>query len=91
MEALGYPNPDGSYVVYSLGDELLSEPLDIQKLILMALPPNNINVPFSPVILKGKDIANMVDKTKPSPAVAEVKQEHILRFSVQHNLRLIRT
>lgn len=80
MEALGYPNPDGSYVVYSLGDELLSEPLDIQKLILMALPPNNINVPFSPVILKGKDIANMVDKTKPSPAVAEVKQEHILRF-----------
>lgn len=46
MEALGYPNPDGSYVVYSLGDELLSEPLDIRKLMLKALPNENVNVPF---------------------------------------------
>ena len=62
MEALGYPNPDGSYVVYLLGDELLSEPLDIRKLMLKTLPNENVNVPFSPAILKGKDIANMVDK-----------------------------
>lgn len=80
MEALGYPNPDGSYVVYSLGDELLSEPLDIRKLMLKALPNENVNVPFSPAVLKGKDIANMVDNTKAIPAVAEVEQENVLRF-----------
>ena len=45
MEALGYPNPNGSYMVYSLGDELLSEPLDIQKLISKALPVGGIDVP----------------------------------------------
>lgn len=80
MEALGYHDPVGSYVVYSLGEELLSEPLDIQKLILMVLPSVNINVSFSPAILKGNDIANMVDNTMANPAAAEVKQENVLRF-----------
>ena len=33
MKALDYPDPNGSYMVYSLGDELLAEPLDMDRLI----------------------------------------------------------
>lgn len=80
MEALGYPCPNGSYVVYSLGDELLSEPLDIQKLISKALPTGGIDVPFSPAILKGKDIAGTVDGKMAQPQLAETSQEKVLRF-----------
>lgn len=80
MEALGYPSPNGSYMVYSLGDELLSEPLDIQKLISKALPAGEIDVPFSPAILKGKDIAGTVDDKMSQPQLAETSQEKVLRF-----------
>lgn len=80
MEALGYPSPNGSYMVYSLGDELLSEPLDIQKLISKALPAGEIDVPFSPAILKGKDIAGTVDDKMAQPQLAETSQEKVLRF-----------
>lgn len=80
MEALGYPNPNGSYMVYSLGDELLSEPLDIQKLISKALPVGGIDVPFSPAILKGKDIASTVDDKMIQPQLAEISQDKVLRF-----------
>lgn len=80
MEALGYPSPNGSYMVYSLGDELLSEPLDIQKLISKALPAGGIDVPFSPAILKGKDIAGIVDDKMAQPQLAETSQEKVLRF-----------
>lgn len=80
MEALGYPSPNGSYVVYSLGEELVSEPLDIKRLILKALPSGKTNVPFSPAILKGKDIASMVDKSMTQPALAPTTQNKVLRF-----------
>lgn len=80
MEALGYPSPNGSYMVYSLGDELLSEPLDIQKLISKVLPAGGIDVPFSPAILKGKDIAGTVDDKMAQPQLAETSQEKVLRF-----------
>lgn len=80
MEALGYPNPTGSYMVYSLGDELLSEPLDIQKLISKVLSVGGIDVPFSPAILKGKDIASTVDDKMIQPQLAEISKEKVLRF-----------
>lgn len=80
MEALGYPGPNGSYMVYSLGDELLSEPLDMQKLISKVLPSGEFSVPFSPAILKGKDIASTVDNTMAQPALATTPQDNVLRF-----------
>ncbi len=80
MEALGYPSPNGSYMVYSLGDELLSEPLNIQKLISKALPAGGIDVPFSPATLKGKDIVGTVDNKMAQPQIAETSQEKVLRF-----------
>lgn len=80
MEALGYPDPNGSYIVYSLGEELLSEPLDMQKLISKALSADGIDVPFSPTILKGRDIAGTVDGKMAQPQLAKTSQDKVLRF-----------
>ena len=80
MEALGYPGPNGSYIVYSLGEELLSEPLDMQKLISKALSADGIDVPFSPTILKGRDIAGTVDSKMTQPQLAKTSQDKVLRF-----------
>lgn len=78
MEELSYPDPNGSYVVFSLGEELPSEPLDIQKLIQQQFYSDKI--PFAPKILKGEDIANVVDNSLIPPALAAHKQKNALRF-----------
>lgn len=78
MEKLSYPNPKGSYVVFSLGEELVSEPLDIQKLIQQQLILDHI--PFAPKIITGADIANVVDKSLLPPTLAVCTQKNVLRF-----------
>lgn len=78
MEELSYPNPNGSYVVFSLGEELVSEPIDIQKLIQQQHLSDNI--PFAPKIIKGEDIANVVDNSLTPPALAICTQKTVLRF-----------
>ena len=80
MEELKYPNPNGSYVVFSLGEELMAEPLDIGELIAGAFAKNNDEVPFSPKLLKGQDIANVVNESLKQPTVAECNQHNVLRF-----------
>ena len=57
MEALAYPNPNGNYIVFSLGEEILSEPLDIQKLIQQQSHSEQNDVPFAPKVIKGKDLS----------------------------------
>lgn len=79
MEALSYPEPKGSYVVYSLGEEILSEPIDIQKLINQQYLANQ-NVPFTPKFLKGEDIAFAADNSIPQPVLAVNMKNHVLRF-----------
>lgn len=80
MEALGYPSPEGAYLVYSLGEEILSEPLDIQKLISQVSLPVENNAPFSPVVIKGKDIAGVVDDSMAQPELSNVASGKVLRF-----------
>lgn len=80
MEALGYPSPEGAYLVYSLGEEILSEPLDIQKLISQVSLPVENNAPFSPVVIKGKDLAGVVDDSMAQPELANVASGKVLRF-----------
>lgn len=80
MEQLKYPNPNGSYVVFSLGEELSAEPLNINELIKEAFPKGDKEIPFAPKLLKGNDIANVVDKSLNQPKVAVCKQHNILRF-----------
>lgn len=80
MEALSYPNPNGSYLVFSLGKELLSEPLDIRMLIKHFSAPENTNAPFAPQIVKGEDIAHAVNDSFAVPELAVSTQRNVLRF-----------
>ncbi len=80
MEKLKYPNPNGSYVVFSLGEELMAEPLDIDELIERTFPNDKKEIPFAPKLLKGQDIANVVDESLKQPKVAEYNQQNVLRF-----------
>lgn len=78
MEKLKYPNPTGSYIVYSLGNELQAEALDINKLINQVFEGENVT--FAPKILKGEKIAKVVDDSLTQPKLAVCKHENILRF-----------
>ena len=80
MEHLDYPDPNGSYMVYSLGDEVLAEPLNINALIKQVFPDNQDCVPFAPKFLKGNEIANAVDSTLSQPQLANISQQNVLRF-----------
>lgn len=80
MEKLKYPNPNGSYVVFSLGEELMAEPLDIDELIERTFPNDKKEILFAPKLLKGQDIANVVDESLKQPKVAEYNQQNVLRF-----------
>lgn len=80
MEHLDYPDPNGSYMVYSLGDEVLAEPLNINALIKQVFPDNQDCVPFAPKFLKGNEIANAVDLTLSQPQLANISKQNVLRF-----------
>lgn len=80
MKALKYPNPKGAYIVYSLGNEVLTEPLDVNRIISSTYPKGICNVPFAPKILRGGDIAKNVDYTLKKPELAHISSEKVLRF-----------
>ncbi len=80
MEQLEYPEPNGAYVVFSLGDELLSEPLDMNRLIGQTFPVYGKEPPFSPQMLTGEDIAEAVDLSLEQPEVAVCNESGVLRF-----------
>ncbi len=80
MELLKYPNPNGAYIVYSLGNELPTEPLDINDLIKQTFQEGDKDTPFAPKFLKGNVIANAVNNSLEQPQMAEYKSRNILRF-----------
>lgn len=80
MEYLQYPNPQGAYMVYSLGEEILAEPLDINKLLRQIFPDCNGSVPFAPKFLKGDVVANVVDSSLRQPEIAISEEHNVLRF-----------
>ncbi len=78
MEALEYPEPNGSYVVYTLGDELRAEPVNMQKLIQETT--NNGDVPYGPRMVDGQEIADAVDMNLAQQTPALTIEKHYLRF-----------
>lgn len=76
MLALSYPEPNGNYAVFTLGDEIQSEPVDMQKLI-EEFSKSNL---FSPKIIKGEDIANAVDNSLETPPLNECTPKSTLKF-----------
>lgn len=80
MEHLEYPDPNGTYMVYSLGEEIFAEPLDIDKLLRQIFPDSNDCIPFVPRFLKGEVIANVVDTSLRQPELAIGEEYNVLRF-----------
>lgn len=80
MEHLKYPNPSGAYMVYSLGEEVLAEPLDIDKLIRRVFSDGNNRLPFAPKFLRGDELANVVNISLRQPELALSKEHNVLRF-----------
>ena len=80
MEQLKYPTPNGSYIVFSLGEELVAEPLDINKLLKMVFPKGGKDILYMPKMLTGNDIANVVNESLEMPNVVDCKQHDVLRF-----------
>lgn len=80
MEELDYPNPNGNYLLYSLGEELVSEPLNIPKLIKKIFPKEKQTVLFAPKMLKGKDIVSVVDTALAQQPIAVCTQKDVIRF-----------
>lgn len=52
----------------------------MNKLIQKLFPLECNKIPFSPQIIKGADIAMMVDKSIENPPLAKQTQEKVLRF-----------
>lgn len=80
MERLKYPDPNGAYLVFSLGEEILAEPLDINQLIIQTFPKSGKEIPFAPKMLTGKDIANVVNRSLEQPDIAVCNERGVLRF-----------
>lgn len=80
MEALSYPDPKGSYLVFSLGDEIISEPIDMTKLICQVFHSGGQDVLYAPAIVTGEDIACAADDSAEQPALAAHEHRSILRF-----------
>lgn len=80
MKALDYPDPNGSYMVYSLGEELLSEPINMNRLINNPLKEAKNTISFAPQFVKGKDIAAAVDDSIVHPSLAVTTETNVLRF-----------
>ncbi len=80
MRLLEYPNPQGDYMTYLLGDEIQTEPLDMEDLVKDTHEQVSPTVPFSPVFVTGRDIAPKVNYKREYPLTAKTTQQRTLRF-----------
>ena len=80
MEFLKYPDPKGAYVVYSLGDELATEPLNMSELIRQTFTNAEKDILYAPKLLTGMQIANTVNESLRQPDIAVCNQRTVLRF-----------
>ncbi len=80
METLLYPDPDGSYIVYSMGEEIQSESIDIKLLLNRFISKENGGDIYAPMIIKGEDIVPAVNDSFSQQNVVVKKQNNVLRF-----------
>lgn len=80
MEQLDYPDPKGAYVVYSLGDEIPSEPLNMTKLFQSDSSSFASSAPYAPRLLTGDRLAHAVDYTAAIPSVVKTCHQNVVRF-----------
>lgn len=77
MRRMEYPMPKGNYLVYSLGDEIRSEALDMRGLLSHITEDD---VEFSPKVVKGAVVSEYADDRLPLPRLAETCRRRVLRF-----------
>lgn len=80
MVKMQYPNPQGDYIVYLLGDEVKTEPLEMEMLIATVRKKSSNQIPHAPMFIKGKDIVPMVNEKLQAPDIVDVPNKNILRF-----------
>jgi len=80
MAQMNYPDPNGDYMVYQLGNELKMESVDMDGLLHDVQDGNKDKADFSPVFLTGANVANRTDSSLPSPPLAKVTRRRVLRF-----------
>ncbi len=80
MESLEYPDPVGNYILYTLGEELIAEPLNIIKLLKHLFPTEKNNIPFMPKFLEGEKITPFVDFSLKQPKATISTKQNLLRF-----------
>lgn len=80
MRSMQYSDPQGDYMTYLLGDEIQTEPLNMEALVRETHGYGISKVPFSPVFITGEDIVPQVDYKFARPQMVKKSQEHILRF-----------
>lgn len=80
MRSMLYSDPQGDYMTYLLGDEIQTEPLNMEALVRETHGYGISKVPFSPVFITGEDIVPQVDYKFACPQMVKISQEHTLRF-----------
>lgn len=79
MLALQYPDPQGSYVVYLLGDEIQSEGINVAELLREKRRPGATD--YAPMLLSGGDISVHTDVSlQPSRISSLTHNKRVLRF-----------
>lgn len=79
MELMSYPSPEGSYILFSLGDEIIAESIDINN-ILTHLSFSSKESIYIPRKINGEFLADFVDKNIATPKPLPYKKENALRF-----------
>lgn len=78
MKLMQYPNPEGKYIVFLLGEEIQAEPLNIED--LMSSVTEKISIANMPTVVSGEFVARHIDPTKPIQQMLKKPKEKILRF-----------
>ena len=78
MKSMQYPNPEGKYIVFLLGEEIQAEPLNIENLMSSANAKTSIG--NMPIVATGDFVARHIDSTKPIQQMLKKPKEKILRF-----------
>lgn len=79
MKVLQYPQPQGNYIVYLLGEEIVTEYVNIEPL-LQTIGDNCNSIPNMPVVLTGDSVLPYVNHQKYVQPFQEERKDRVLRF-----------
>ncbi len=78
MSLLAYPSPQGNYIVYLLGEELISDSINLETLIDATKGMRSVE--NAPVLVKGDLITLHIDSSKKPNSPLRTEQKNLVRF-----------